>query len=63
MFHAAEAGVTVSILEQFVLQCTRSRKLVVYWHIVGIIERRRFVFQVEIDFCVAVGSLGSKPTI
>ena len=32
-------------------------------HIVGIIERRRFVFQIEIYFYVGVGSLGSKPAI
>ena len=68
MFHAAEAGLIVNILERFVVQFIVSRdcyivKLVVCWHIVGIIEHRRFVFQVEIHLCVDVSSIGSKPTI
>ena len=62
VFHAAEAGLIVNILERFVVQFIGSRdcyivKLVVCWHIVGI------VFQVEIHFCVDVSSIGSKPTI
>ena len=68
VFHPAEAGLIVNILERFVVQFIGSRdcyivKLVVCWHIVGIIERRRLVSQVEIHFCVDVGSIGSKPTI
>ena len=68
MSHAAEAGFMFNVLERFVLQWTGLCvcyivKWVGCWHIVGTIERRRFVFQVDVDFSVYVGSLWSKPNI
>ena len=60
MFHAADAGLFCSVPGHAIVTSSN-------WSVVGtqwvIIDSRRFVFQVEIHFCVDIDSICSKPTI